>query len=214
MSENVVKKTGFMAFMINAGEMIYRIAVLQMLFLIYTFKGAILMGVFPSITAVFSVYFKLFMDQEKVDKIHPIFKEVWKSNMKLSNQIGYSLLALFGFLFIDLRINEELIQSSVLHSVLLVIILVSAFVTIFSFTIVAGFSLSFKNSIKQSFFVSVSVPKHTLASMLGLMISFELLKQFTFLTVFFGIPVLVLPVAWFTYSGLKAVDTLKNEMAV
>lgn len=213
MSDKTVEKKGFLGHMTNAGELVYKLFALQFLSAVYTIKGGILFGLFPSVTAVFTVYFKLFMDKDKVETVHPFFKESWKANFKLSNTIGYTLLGLFGFLYIDLRINEELIQSSVLHSILLIIIAIAAFVTIYSFTIISGFELGFKDSLKQSFFVSVSVPKHTIASMLGLMIAYELLKQFAFLAVFFGMPILVLPVAWFTFSGLNAIDTLKSEIA-
>lgn len=212
LADNTREKKGFLQFLTNVGEYIYRFFAMQFWFVVFTLRGGIVLGIFPAVTAIFSILFKLFNDKDKLDNLSQLFKFTWKAKFKLSNQVGYFLILIFGFLFADLRINERFIQSSILHTLLLFVIAIIAFITIYMPTIVTGYDLGFKKSISQSFFVSLSTPKFTIAAMLGLIIMFELLKQFTFLVIFFGAPLIILPVAWFTYTGLKDVDEKKKEL--
>lgn len=205
------KQSNFFKFIFDGGAVIGDFLLMQLFFLLFSLKGGILLGIFPSIAAVFKIILKWFVDRDEAFKIFHVFNETWKSYFKVANQIGYTLAVSFGFLYLDLRINETHIQSPVLHTLLLIIIFLLAFITIYSFTIMVGHSLKYKEILKQSFFVSISTPIYTLAAIVGLLVVFEFIRYIVFLVFAAGVPLLALPIAWFTFTGLKKIDDLKKE---
>lgn len=206
------RKKGFIATMTEWGEVIGNFFIIHLLFIINTLRGGIILGVFPSVAATFNFMFQFFIDKDSMSPLIKEFSNSWKKHFKMANKIGYALLLSFGFLYFDLRVNEHVIQSSVLHTLLLVLIFILGFVTIYTFTVLVGHTLTFSQTIKQAFFVSLSTPMFTIAAILGLMIMYELLNYFRFITIFFGAPLIILPIAWFTFSGLQKIDELKEEM--
>lgn len=208
------RKKGFLATMVEWGEVIGNFFIIQFQFVIYTLRGGIILGVFPAVAATFNFMFQFFIDKDSMPPLMKGFSDSWKKHFKSANQVGYTLLLSFGFLYFDLRINENVIQSSVLHTLLLILIFILGFVTIYTFTVLVGHSLTFKQTLKQAFFVSLSTPMFTIAAILGLMIMYELLNYFIFIAIFFGAPLIILPIAWFTFSGLQKIDELKKEMSV
>lgn len=207
-----VKHSRFFKFIFDGGQIIADLFLLQLFFVLFSLKGGIILGFFPSLAAVFKIIIKWFVDKDESFKLFEIFNRTWSQFFKVANLVGATLFGIFGFLFIDLRINETYIQSPVLHTLLLIVILIGAFMTIFSFTIMIGHDLSYKAVMKQSFFISLSVPIYTTAAIIGLLVAFELLRQVVFVALFAGIPLLVLPVAWFTFTGLQKIDELKKEV--
>lgn len=205
------KQSNFFKFIFDGGAVIGDFLLMQLFFLLFSLKGGILLGIFPSIAAVFKIILKWFVDRDEAFKIFHVFNETWKAYFKVANQIGYTLAVSFGFLYLDLRINETYIQSPVLHTLLLIVIFLLAFITIYSFTVMVGHSLRYKDILKQSFFVSISTPIYTLAAIVGLLVVFEFIRYIVFLVFAAGVPLLALPIAWFTFTGLKKIDDLKKK---
>lgn len=203
---------GFLPFLYSIGAKAGNIFLMQLFFVLYVLKGGIILGVFPAMSCVTKLFIKWFIEEDDDLKVASQFKENYTRFFKTSNQVGYALSAAFAFLFVDLRINENVIQSSILHTILLIIIFILGFLTIYTFPIMVGYTMGFKDTLKQAFFVALSTPVFTTASILGLMITVELIRSVPFIGVFFGAPLIVLPVAWFTFSGFKKMDELKEEL--
>lgn len=206
------KEKGFLPFIFKTGTRMGNLFLMQILLVVYSLKGGLFLGIFPSIAVMFKVLINWFINQDDLISINTFFEKYWKTFFKTANQVGYALTALFVFLFIDLRINEIFIRSSILHTVLLIVIAVICFLTVYTFPILTGYDLGFKDTIKQAFYVSLSTPVFTTASLLGLMVIYELIKAVPFIGVFFGAPLLILPVAWFTFSGFNKLEELKKEV--
>lgn len=211
MKEPKKRKTGFVNAMRIFGEYIYEFFVLQLLILLNTLRGGVILGFFPALAATYNYFFKQFIDFGSPVPVAKEFNARWKEYFKKANQVGYSLLFAFAFLYFDLRVNENMIQSPLVHSLLLIVLFLLAFITIYTFTILVGHSLSFKNIFKQSFFVALSSPLYTIAAIIGLILVYEILKQFNFMAVFFGIPLLILPIAWFTFKGLEKIEEMQQD---
>lgn len=208
------RQKGFLPFVVSIGEKVANLFIMQLLFILFSLKGVVILGVFPAIASLTKLFIDWFITEDDSLTLFTSFNKYWSEYFKKANQIGYTLLFAFGFLFVDLRINETYIQSSVLHTVLLIIIFILGFLTVYTFPILVGHSLSYKDTLKQSFYVSLSTPIFTIAAVLGLALAFELSRYVVFIGLFFGMPLIVLPVAWFAYSGLKKIDEIKETMKV
>lgn len=206
------KENKFLNTIINAGNWIYSLALLQFLSLVYTLRGFVILGFFPSLAAVVKVAYRWF-DKKEVDfSIWKEFQAGYKSYFKAANQIGYVLLLLGAIFYIDLRISNVFIQSILLHSGLLFLGFALICMSLYTFTTLVRYDFSVKNVLKQSFFVAYSVPIFTLSAVVSLILVTELLRNYLFLAMFFGIPFFIIPVVWFTYTGLKKAEERKDEL--
>ena len=140
------------------------------------------------------------------------FKEGYDLNFKQANQIGYLYVLIFGLLYIDLRVSIVYIQSIILHTFLLLLTLLTLIVCVYSLIIIVRYDFSFKDILKQAFFVSLSVPIYTIATLIGIILVSSLMYNFIFLFLFFGIPLFLIPVVWFTYTGLKQAEEQRKEL--
>lgn len=205
------QKPNFISIIQRVGQYIIDFFLLQFLFLLNTLRGGVIFGFFPAIGSNFNYMFKEFINKDQAPPVTKEFNSSWKKHFKLTNQIGYSILLAVVFIYMDLRLNEKFIQSSILHTLLLIVLALMAFITIYTFTILIGHSLSYKAIFKQSFFVALSSPSYTIAALIGLILMYEFLKFFNFLAIFFGAPLLILPIAWFTFSGLQKIEEMKKD---
>lgn len=207
------KQNKFISFIVNIGEWVTHLFLLHFFALIYLFKGFVLFGFFPSLAVVFESLMKTFQDPESTQSVSKHFQSRWNVYFKKANCLGYVLLSWLIFLYIDLRINRLFIQSVVLDNLLIMLFLVSIFVTMYTFPLLVTFDLGFFALIKQSFFIALSVPLFTLAAIIGGFLAFELLSYFRFLIVFFGMPLFILPLSWFTYTGFEKAIERRNKLS-
>lgn len=206
------QKTGFIDMIRISGNYIADFFLVQLLFIFNTLRGGIVLGFFPAISSTYNYLFSVFLQNDKKQSVTREFNNSWKKYFKRSNQVGYTLLFAYAFIYMDLRLNEKIVQSPTLHTLLLIVLAIIAFTTVYTFTVLVGHSLPYKEIFKQSFFASLASPVYTIAGLLGLLVVYELLKQFNFIALVFGLPLLVLPLAWFTFSGLAKIEQMKEEM--
>lgn len=197
---------------ISFGLWVYNIFMLQIYWILYSLKGFIIAGIFPAFGAVATVIYKIFQEKEINFDLKIEFKKAYESYFKKSNRIGYVLLLIFVFLYIDLRISQEFIQSFLLHNLLLLLVLIALSISVYTFTVMIRYDYDFKNIIKQSFYVSLSVPTFTLAAIIGLILMGYFMISVPFVFYFFGIPLLLFPVIWFTYTGCLKAEERREEL--
>lgn len=85
-------------------DWIFEILNLQFLWIIYLFKGFIIMGIFPSTAAVFAVIRHWLMKKEDTS-ISLLFKQYYKENFKLANKLGWF------FFFVTLIVTVNFIYT-------------------------------------------------------------------------------------------------------
>src|SRR5699024_7509123 len=211
MSKNNKEDNRFINFIIKTGQIIYDLFLLQVLWIFYSLKGFIFLGVFPATISIVNIYYKLVEGHKSLSIIQES-KEGYDLNFKQANQIGYLYVLIFGLLYIDLRVSIVYIQSIILHTFLLLLTLLTLIVCVYSLIIIVRYDFSFKDILKQAFFVSLSVPIYTIATLIGIILVSSLMYNFIFLFLFFGIPLFLIPVVWFTYTGLKQAEEQRKEL--
>ncbi|MGO4936297.1 DUF624 domain-containing protein [Fundicoccus sp. Sow4_H7] len=191
----------------KVGEWIFNLFILHFLFFLYSFRGLFLFGIFPSFAAQVVVLNKWLRKSEDSFNMYHCYRNSWHKYFSLSNKLGYTFLLVYIFLVFDLRINEQFINSIAIHYILLLLIVLTTFIVFFSFITMIRGQYGYFDTVKQSFYISLSVPIYTVATSVGLLLMFELLTTFIFLAVFFGIPMMLLPIVWFTTEGIdKAIS--------
>lgn len=202
----------FLDSIIKLGSWIYNFFMLQALWVLYSLKGVVVLGVFPATISVSQVLYRSFKEENLNFSIFSEFKDAYNTNFKRSNQVGYIYLLIYLFLYVDLRISNVFIQSIILHTILILLLLIVIALSLYSFIVIIRYELSLKDIFKQSFFVALSVPTHTIAAIVGLVLIIRFIIKFNLFLVFFGIPLLLLPVIWFTYTGCLKAEEQKKEI--
>ncbi|OZU88346.1 hypothetical protein CIL03_11895 [Virgibacillus indicus] len=135
-----------------------KIAYLNLLWILFTFTGLIVFGLFPATGSMFEIVRK-WMNQERDVRI---FHEFWKNYRKEFIRLnGFALIfiAVGYFLYYDitfLRINSGEFQLLI---PVLIFIGVSYFITLlFFFPVYVHFDLKFFQYIKQSFLIAMTSP--------------------------------------------------------
>lgn len=204
-----VKKNKFLNAVTNIGTWIANFFYLQLFWIIYSVKGLIVLGIFPATFAAVQVIYKWFESMEFDFSIHETFQDAYRDSYKQANIVGYISLLVVAILYVDLRVSNVFIQSIFLHTMLLFFSFAVLSVGMYLFTVMSRYEYSVKNVFKQSFFVALATPINTLAAGVALVLSVALLSNYLFLAIFFGVPILLMPIVWFTYSGLLAAEGKK-----
>lgn len=211
MSDNI-KKSKFLNALISFGMWIYNFFILQLFWVLHSLKGFIVFGVFPANASVTRVMYRWFDEKGESFSIKEEFSQAYKAYFKRSNQIGYMMLLAFAIVYIDLRVSNVFIQSIILHTLILFLGFLVLCVGLYTYTIMIRYNFSLKNTLKQSFFIALSVPLFTLSAVVGLIIVITLMRNYLFLLFFFGIPLFFLPIVWFTYTGAIKAEEKRKEL--
>ena len=86
----------------NFGEWVYRLLLLNMLWMFFAILGLGIFGVFPATAALFSVLRKFFTKKRDV-KLVKDFWSFYRKDFWRSNAVGYTIVAIASILWLDFR---------------------------------------------------------------------------------------------------------------
>lgn len=191
---------------------IERLLHLQLLWLIYTLRGAIVIGLFPSTAALYAAIRKLLRDGGDIE-INDYFKVKYKESMKDSNILGYLLLVMSVLLIVNLR-SAQLMQSTigfvyVFISYGLMILLIIFSLTIWAF--LAHFALSLGQVIKHAIVILLLNPLHSFAVFIVFALFLWSSIRFGILLPFILISVLVYAVSLIIKDAITRTEALQKR---
>lgn len=185
-----------------------KVMYLHILWVVFTLAGLVVFGITPATMALCSVVHKWY-DKDFDLPIFKHFYAAYKAQFKKSNILGLLLMGVGLFLYIDLKISEELIQSFYLHAVILFICFVYLITIIYMFTIFVRYELPLLTYFKQSLFIALARPMETIAIMLSLFILYFLFSFVPVLFIFAGSSIVFTPLVWFSYRACLLVEEKK-----
>ncbi|SER79485.1 Uncharacterized membrane protein YesL [Gracilibacillus ureilyticus] len=153
----------------KALEWITRIAYLNILWILFTVTGALVLGLFPATAAAFTVTKKWISGKSDI----PVFKTFWRSyreSFKTANFLGL-MISLFGyilyldFLFITISPNEY----ALLLTIPFLFISILYFLTLlYIFPVYVYYDMKITKAIKSAFFIMILNPMQTVIMVFGL----------------------------------------------
>lgn len=148
-------------------DVLYKLIILNLLFILHTIMGLVLFGIFPSFITLFSLIKRQFFDQEEGMKYTTEFYKTWKKHLIKGNQIFIFIVLIVGITILDLvylyqnyLVIDELSFIGVFLSLggLLLSYIVFSLVSFIPLVIVFFERFSFKETIKFSFFMTLTSP--------------------------------------------------------
>lgn len=150
-------------------EWITKMAYLNVLWISFTILGVVVVGLFPSTAATFSVVRKWVIGETDI----PVFKTFWdnyKKSLLKSNLLGYMLLLFSLILYIDIRIFNESSNSIVnlLAIPTIGISIVFILTTFYIFPTFVHYEIKLIQVIKNSFLIMIINPFQTAIMIVGI----------------------------------------------
>lgn len=156
-------KTGLTGSLYKVCEWMYRLAYLNLLWIIFTFIGFIIVGFGPATVAMYSVMRK-WLDSEDDFSVFPTFLAYYRLEFKQANKIGLVLFTVSLFIVIDTRLVgsfDGVILYIFLSSLITVSILLLV-VMLYIFPLVVQYKNTTFQYFKSALILGVSFPIRTL----------------------------------------------------
>lgn len=186
------------------GQILIQGALYQLYFLLYALRGVIILGVFPSLAAVFQSLYNQIRHGESFKK--EAFHQYYLDYFKIGNQLGYTYLAILSFLWFDLRVSGTFIHSTVLHFILLIFFIFALGTSLYVFPALCRYELTYKQYLQRSIILFLSNLVGTVAMLVGVFVGTFLVTIFPILLFAATVPIYVLPLVWFGIQGMEKAE--------
>lgn len=197
--------------LIKFGNFIGDMLVLQVLAILYTFRGAILFGIFPSfVSSVQCMISKIY--NKEPDDMRYEFKLTYKENFKIANLVCWPLFLFLCLVIWEYRLNREAIANKTLAILLGIIILLVLIILSHTPITILRFDLAFKGYFKQAFLIALASPIETISIILSLVLIELIFSKWLFIPMLFFAPIISLPFAWFSHHSLEKIIKKRNNM--
>lgn len=144
--------------MVEICELIWRIILANLCWIAFTVLGLGVLGFFPATVALFTIV-RGWIKKETDIPVWKTFKQVYFKEWKRSNGIGLVFYSIGLFLFVDIRIVEEVMTgvfASFLSIVLYFLMLLLLLTVWYFFAIYVHYEFTNKEYIRQSFLFAVT----------------------------------------------------------
>jgi uncharacterized membrane protein YesL len=199
--------------MIVVCEWIWRVILVNLYWVAFTILGLGIFGFFPASIALFTIVRK-WLRKESDLPVWATFKQVYFKEWKRSNGIGLVFYSIGLFLFVDIRIVEQ-VMTGVFASFLLIIFYIFVFVLLLAvgnfFSLYVHYELPTKEYIKQSFLFTITGLLSTIWIGAGLLVIGMLLIRMPGLIPFISG---VAPAYWMMRVNLIRFNTLEKRMSL
>ncbi|MDQ0257057.1 putative membrane protein YesL [Evansella vedderi] len=157
---------------IRLGNWGFNLLLLNILWVLFSCIGLIIVGIFPATAALFAVLRELIME----DADTPVFKLFWskfKAEFIQSNILGYIVILVGVVLYVDLRVLHQL-DSGLLQLTLASITVVIGFayllILLYIFPVFVHFNLKLWQYPKHALILAIGRPFHTITLFAGIAI--------------------------------------------
>lgn len=202
---------GYIKWNIEVGQWIYSLFLLQVLTILYALRGLLVLGFFPAVASGVHVFYKWFQHKEFDLSISREFREYYHRYFWESNKTGWMMCGIGIVLAVDYFISQQYIRSMALHYILLLIIGIYIAVFLYLFPVAVRYDLATRHYLKQAFFVALTSMAQTISAFLIAFIVIYMLYLIPFIGLFFGIPLLLGGISWFTIQGMQKAEEAKKK---
>ncbi|WP_121609114.1 YesL family protein [Mesobacillus foraminis] len=146
------------------GDWILKLLILNLLWVMFTMAGLIILGFFPATTALFAVIRKLIMKDESVS-IFQLFWSTYKLEFVKSNFLGMVVLLIGAILFMDIYILNKLdpsILNQILVILMFVLIVIYMAVIAYIFPVFVHYDTNISGYFKYAIILVIGRPFHTI----------------------------------------------------
>ena len=203
---------GIMKISYKVGQTLLTLIKLQLYWLLFTLKGGIILGLFPATTVVLDYSLQVFNKKPFALK-YDVLNEKWKQYFKDTNILGFVMLLIVAVLYVDLRISQHFIKSVIIHYFLIFLLIIAFGTFIYVFPSYIRYDMPTLKHIKQAFLLLITNIFDVIAIALGLWLVTALIVFIPVLSLVAFIPLLTIPIAWFSLISMKKIEAHQSMMS-
>ncbi|WP_077623001.1 YesL family protein [Sediminibacillus massiliensis] len=200
-------ETGLSGGLYKACIWLARLAYLNLLWLLFTFAGLVVVGFFPATAAMFKIERKWLEGEEELP-LFSVFVEECKKSFLTANLLGY-LLVLFGLLLvINYRLATAMdgVAGDMIGFFLLGLGVVYVIVVAYLYPVYVYYDVKSLDHIKYALVIGVSSPVVTLLMVVGIILFIYFSSVFPGVIPVYGGSFLSFILMGFSYSAFKRLE--------
>ncbi|MEH7305005.1 YesL family protein [Neobacillus drentensis] len=192
------------------GEWLFRIMLLNLLWLGFTLLGGVILGFFPATVSLFAVMRKWIRREHEINTFK-FFIRNFKNSFVQANILGLVIVVIGILLAVDLHVSQKYIGIPFIHFVLLLIILLYSISVLFFFSTFVHYELKTFFYLIQSFFMSIIKPLYSLLALFIFLATITVFYLLPVPTVLFAGPMLAYPIMWIGNRVFTSFDNQKSH---
>ncbi|MDR4888111.1 YesL family protein [Fredinandcohnia sp. QZ13] len=196
-------------------EWIMRLAYINLLWIVFTLLGGIVLGIMPATVSLFTITRKWVMGDDDCE-VFKLFWETYKKNFMKASLLGYVLVVAGFVLFLyyqGLQILPEQL-SQVLQVFFYSILLILGVVVAFIFPVFVHFKVNFGHYYKNALIIGLSFPHFAALMLFVLVVFFVVYQFFPVLALFFGVSVpgyLLMAISFIVFKKIELKQNKNNQ---
>ncbi|QKS70288.1 YesL family protein [Paenalkalicoccus suaedae] len=208
-----MESEGLMGGLFRICEWIMRLAYVNLLWILFSMLGLIILGIFPATAAMFAVIRKWIIGEAGIP-VFSVFWENYRSSFMNVNVIGVILVAIGYIIYLDFTFLfhlEGLLYTS-LYTILFVFLIMYGITLAFIFPFYSHFKLTIFQYLKYAMFTGISYPLHTLMIAMSTFLIVLTNMLFPILIPFFSGSLISFVMMWFTYRVFSKVEIKRQNV--
>ncbi|MEN1967780.1 DUF624 domain-containing protein [Lentibacillus sp. N15] len=192
----------------NALEWITKFAYLQLLWILFSLTGGIVLGFFPATVAMFSIIRQWI----KGNADFPLLKTFWKyykAEFWKSNLLGLFMVivgAIIGMDIFYLKLN----QSDWIRIPLFAFMLIFILFVFYLFPVYVHYDMKVNRVIKNAFFIMLINPLHSLLIVICFISIYFIMRMLPALAFIFGGSIYAFITMWLCYHAFKRMERAQH----
>jgi uncharacterized membrane protein YesL len=184
-------------------EWIMRLAILNVLWVLFSLLGAIVLGFFPSTISMFEITRKWLKGETDI-QIWRHFWTTYKKSFVKVNLLGLLLVLVGIFLYVDFSFFARLdgLIFKALTAIVILMYISYFLLLIYIFPIIVTYEIRLFQSIKFAFLLGVYRPLSTIGIVLGSVMLYFIFSTFPTVLVLFGGSITSFMIMWVSRSTL------------
>ncbi|TCP21334.1 putative membrane protein YesL [Scopulibacillus darangshiensis] len=198
---------GLVGGLYRIAEWIMRLAYANLLWILFTIMGLVVLGGIPSTIGLFAVVRKWVMGETDI----PIFKTYWKAfsnEFVKGNLLGYILLGIGYVIYVDFKYfqSQQGIIFIILSFLMIFLFLVYFLTLLYFFPVFVHFELRKFQYLKQPLFIMLLQPIGAILMALGTLAVYFLMSYIPGLIPFFAASLMAYVLMWIAYRVFLRVE--------
>ena len=203
---------GLMKRATNVCDWFAKIVIVNMLWILFTLAGMIILGIMPATVALFTVVRKWTMSETDIP-IFETFFQTFKKEFLLANYLGLFMAAIGAFLVYDFRLVMSMEGSlqAVLGVPLLIIICGYLLILLYLFPVYVHFELRFLHYFKYALFISLLNLHTTIFIVIVLLLFCMLLSLYPGFIPFFSVSVVSIVTMFGATAAFQRIENKQKK---
>ncbi|MGP4038778.1 YesL family protein [Gracilibacillus sp. D59] len=177
--------SGLIGVFYRISHWIYKLAYVNLLWILFTLIGGVLLGFMPATVALFTIMRKWIMGEDAV-AVFNMFWNTFRQDFIKSNLLGIVLFGIGYVLYIDLAIlPDDGVWWSLLRYGIIVCSILFLIVIFYIFPVYVHYKLKNPSYIKYALLLGIAYPHITIAMLIGVVMLYVILYNIPGLIPFF-----------------------------